>query len=169
MEIVGIIEGIKYVPLLKKSLKIKNIEEFDINQESGSSIVKVNDTSFAVSKWVSPKRTRSYPYERVYDTFLYKSKITIIPVIKDEGLDGDRDFLQWDTVSLMNLLDVYIVFAYYTRAKKHLKYKNKITNQEFDNEYIKNKIIEISQYHSSALHWNTKELNQLNQIVNGLS
>jgi len=33
---------------------------------------------FGVSKWVSPKRTRSYPYERVYNTLsLGTKKVTI--------------------------------------------------------------------------------------------
>ncbi|MFQ5456235.1 MAG: hypothetical protein ACE5EA_08545, partial [Nitrospirota bacterium] len=35
---------------------------------------------------------------------------------------------------------------------------NKITNQKFDNELIKNKINEIKNYHSSVLHWNLKEI-----------
>lgn len=68
----------------------------------------------AISRWVSPKRTRSYPYARVYDTLNFVGKrITIIPVIKDEGKDGDRDFLQWDTISLMSLLGIYVSIAYY--------------------------------------------------------
>jgi hypothetical protein len=163
MEIVGIIEGIKYKKFINKELNKFNINDnFDINIISGSFLVNVNDNNFAVSKWVSPKRTRSYPYERVYDTFGFKNKITIIPVIKDEGLDGDRDFLQWDTICLMNLLDVYIIFAYYENAEKNSSYDNKITNQCFDNNFIIAKIKEISLYHSSALHWNTKELNNIN-------
>lgn len=86
-------------------------------------------------------------------------KITVIPVVKDEGFDGDRDFIQWDTVSMMSLLDVYVILAYYERAEKNENYDNKITSQEFDNQYILDKIQEISAYHSSALHWNLQELN----------
>ena len=71
---------------------------------------KRQDNEFAVSWWVSPKRTRSYPYARVYDTLGFSGKkATIIPIIKDEGKDGDRDFLQWDTISLMSLLGVYVI------------------------------------------------------------
>ena len=58
---------------------------------------------------MSPKRTRSYPYERVYNSLRISKKITVIPVIKDEGAKGDRDFLQWDTISLMSLLDVFVL------------------------------------------------------------
>ena len=166
MEIVGIIEGIKYKKVINKELKKFNINDnFNINIASGSFIINVNDNNFAVSKWVSPKRTRSYPYERVYDTFDFKNKIAVIPVIKDEGLDGDRDFLQWDTICLMNLLDIYIIFAYYDNAEKNNSYDNKITNQCFDNDFIIAKIKEISLYHSSALHWNTQELNNINYVI----
>jgi len=80
-----------------------------LNSES-SFILKINNDLMAVSLWVSPKRTRSYPYARIYDTLRFVGKkITIIPVIKDEGLEGDRDFIQWDTISLMSLLGIYII------------------------------------------------------------
>jgi len=97
----------------------------------------------------------------VYDTLGYAKKITVIPLIKDEGIDGDRDFLQWDTIALMSLLDVYVVVAYYDVAQKKDD-KNKITNQQFNNQYIHSKIIEIENYQSSALHWNLQQLNPLN-------
>jgi hypothetical protein len=54
-------------------------------------------------------------------------------------------------------------FAYYTDADKA---NQKITNQQFDNKYVKSKIKEIEQYHSSALHWNLNELNtNLHHII----
>jgi hypothetical protein len=128
--------------------------------------VRDEANSFAVSKWVSPKRTRSYPYERVYNTINCSKKITIIPIVKDEGAKGDRDFIQWDTVSLMSLLDVFVIFAYYKNAEINPRFENKITNQQFDNKYVISKIKEIEQYHSSALHWNLSELkNNLHNII----
>ncbi|MEM4247619.1 MAG: hypothetical protein QXF14_04885, partial [Candidatus Woesearchaeota archaeon] len=67
--------------------------------------------SLGISKGVWPKRARSYPYERVYNTLNISKKITVIPIVKNEGAAGDSDFIQWDTVSLMSLLDVYVIFA----------------------------------------------------------
>ena len=100
-----------------------------LNSES-SFILKINNDLMAVSLWVSPKRTRSYPYARIYDTLRFVGKkITIIPVIKDERLEGDRDFIQWDTISLMSLLGIYIIISYYKDADCSDRYKNKITNQ----------------------------------------
>ncbi len=32
-----------------------------------------------------------------------RKKATIIPILKDEGAGGERDFLQFDTISLLNL------------------------------------------------------------------
>jgi len=158
MNIYAEIEGIEYKLIMPNELKEINVADFDINTMPSCCIIKSDKYNFAISKWVSPKRTRSYPFERVYNTLSVSKKFTVIPIIKDEGSKGDRDFIQWDTISLMSLLDVYVIFAYYHKAEKHPTRDNKITNQEFDNEYILSKIDEIGNYHSSALHWNLKEI-----------
>lgn len=163
MEITGKITGIKYKVLFTENLKEVNIKNFDINEIPSSCLLRSNNHTFAISKWVSPKRTRSYPFERVFNTLHISKKITVIPIVKDEGEKGDRDFIQWDTVSLMSLLDVFVIFSFYKNADKS---GLKITNQQFDNEYVLSKIKEIEQYHSSALHWNLNELNKnLHKII----
>ena len=160
-----IVEGIKYKPLLRCNLPEVLFEEFNINSAKSACLISHNQNRFAISKWVSPKRTRSYPYERVYNTFSASKRITVIPIVKDEGAAGDRDFLQWDTISLMSLLDVYVILAYYETAEKHRSRADKITNQKFDNDFVKEKIGEISNYHSSALHWNLKELKAISHVL----
>lgn len=160
-----IVAGIRYKSILECSLAQVSLEEFDVNSAKSYSLVSIGQNRFAVSKWVSPKRTRSYPYERVYNTFSVSKRITVIPVLKDEGIAGDRDFLQWDTISLMSLLDVYVVLAYYETAEKHRSRNGKITNQKFNREFVRNKIEEISSYHSSALHWNLKELKDISSVL----
>ena len=159
MQINANITGIQYQVLLTNELEIIKSIDFDINTCPTSCIYSDKKLNFAISKWVSPKRTRSYPYERVYNTLANGKKITVIPIVKDEGFDGDRDFIQWDTISLMSLLDVYVILTYYEKAEKSERYDNKITNQQFENQYIIDKINDISAYHSSALHWNLQELN----------
>lgn len=156
MEINATIEKIEYNALLLETLNCFNLVDFDINNAPTACLVKVENSTIAVSKWVSPKRTRSYPYERVYNTLGISKKITVIPIVKDEGQHGDRDYMQWDTISLMSLLDVFVIFAYYTNADKA---DSKITNQQFDNQYVISKIESIKKFHSSALHWNLWELN----------
>ncbi|ANI90519.1 hypothetical protein A9P82_15215 [Arachidicoccus ginsenosidimutans] len=158
MNISGEITGIKYKILLSDNLKQIDFNNFDINDVPATCLLTNNKTTFAISKWVSPKRTRSYPFERVYNSLTTSKKITIIPIVKDEGARGDRDFIQWDTVSLMSLLDVFVIFAYYDKAEVNPRNELKITNQQFDNAYVIAKIKEIQAYHSSALHWNLNEL-----------
>jgi hypothetical protein len=163
MDIVGKITGIKYKILFTEDLQEVSIKIFDVNKIPSYCLLTSNKHTFAISKWVSPKRTRSYPFERVYNTLHISKKITVIPIVKDEGARGDRDYIQWDTVSLMSLLDIFVIFGYYVKAEKADK---KITSQEFDNKYILSKIKEIEQYHSSALHWNLNELNtNLHKII----
>ena len=166
MDITGKITGITYKVHLVEELPQIEAQDFDINNVPATCLLKNKSSSFAVSKWVSPKRTRSYPFERVYNSLAVSKKITIIPIVKDEGAQGDRDFIQWDTVSLMSLLDVFVIFAYYDKAEINLRNWQKITNQQFNNKYVIAKIKEIEQYHSSALHWNLNELNKnLHHII----
>jgi hypothetical protein len=166
-EIIAEITGINYTPFLNSDLLENDGKPFNINTCPASSVINVNKNKFALSKWVSPKRTRSYPFERVYNTLGFSKKITVIPIIKDEGEKGDRDFIQWDTISLMSLLDVYVILAYYDKAEVNTNLEGKVTNQQFNNRYVKSKIKEISNYCSSALHWNLNEIrNNLLKIVN---
>jgi hypothetical protein len=163
MNIVGTITGIKYKVLLAEKLKELEFNKFNINDAPKACVITDNQDTFAISKWVSPKRSRTYPFERVFNTLNISKRITVIPIIKDEGAAGERDFIQWDTISLMSLLDVFVIFAYYENAKKS---GEKITKQMFNNEYVLSKIKEIEQYHSSALHWNLNELNtNLHNII----
>jgi hypothetical protein len=91
-------------------------------------------------------------------------KLTVIPIYKDEGSDGDRDFLQFDTISLMTLLNVNVIIAYYVDATKNYNYQNKITNQRYDISYVKEKIYENLNFFSDALHWNREQLKNISKI-----
>jgi hypothetical protein len=118
----------------------------------------VHGKRIAVSWWVSAKRTRSYPYARVYDTLAFDGlKATIIPFVKDEGAEGERDFLQWDTISLMSLLGVHVILAFYVKAERSTV-KGKITGQRFDCEYLAKRFEQLVQTRISAHEWNVHEI-----------
>ena len=138
-------------------------------QSKSSFLIHANGDEYAISQWVSPKRTRSYPFARVYDTLHKKTKVTLIPFCKDEGADGDRDFIQWDTVALMSLLNVYVIVCYYTHAEKTCRpaqqHKNKITKQLLNYDYVCNKLLDLKSYQSSALHWNVSQLENLSEVA----
>ncbi|MDQ2745855.1 MAG: hypothetical protein M3T96_01175, partial [Acidobacteriota bacterium] len=62
MEITAqIIEGIKYKPILKCDLAEVDFDDFNINSAKSSCLISHGQNRLAVSKWISPKRTRSYP------------------------------------------------------------------------------------------------------------
>lgn len=166
MNILAEITGIKYTPFLCNNLTVFEFHELDVAMRNSCFILQTNNhNKMAVSWWVSSKRTRSYPYARVYNTLSFIGKrITIIPIYKDEGRDGDRDFLQWDTISLMSLLGVYTIVAYYKQAEKNIRFKNKITKQQFDLDYIKTKIDKLQSYQSDALHWNIDQIEEVGDI-----
>jgi len=167
MDILAKITGIKYTPLLCRQLENFNFEDLDkALSKRATFILNISEEDkIAVSWWVSAKRTRSYPYARVYDSLGFTGKkVTLIPVLKDEGKEGDRDFLQWDTVSLMSLLGVYVIIGYYIDARKSNKYRHKITKQRFDTEYIRDEIKKLLSYQSDALHWNIEQIGNVGMV-----
>ena len=161
------ITGIKYTPFLCRKLKTYNLIDFDKALSNDATfILKIDEKNqIAVSWWVSAKRTRSYPYSRVYDSLGFAGKkITVIPIFKDEGKEGDRDFLQWDTISLMSLLGVYVIIAYYSDAIPSSRYDKKITKQKYDISYLTGEIKKILSYQSDALHWNLSQIDKIGDI-----
>lgn len=165
VEVSAEIERIIYKQFVNDSLREYKLENFDINKSPGAFILSGEKEKIAVSRWISPKRTRSYPYERVYDTLAFSGKkIAIIPVVKDEGLGGERDFLQWDTISLLSLLNVHVVLAYYNQAEKNTRRNDQITAQKFDNVYILSRLNEIFNFKGTPREWNERETKQLKPI-----
>lgn len=167
MDIFAEITGIKYTPFLSRKLNVFDLDNFEeaLSKEA-TFILNVNEKDeIAVSWWVSAKRTRSYPYARVYDSLDFAGKkVTIIPIVKDEGKEGDRDFLQWDTISLMSLLGIYVIISYYSDAAASSRYENKITNQRFDIEHVKDNINTLLSYQSDSLHWNLSQIDKVGEI-----
>lgn len=154
----GFISNVHYKACLAAELPEYDFNKFDINEVKPCGKIIVPDGELAYTKWVSPKRTRSYPFARLYDILNAPKRITVIPVLKDEGADGDLDRIQYSTISWMNLLDIYIILAYYNSAKKNQREgqigKNKISRQMFASECVKEQIDEVIKYKNSALHWN---------------
>lgn len=154
----GFIKDVRYQAFLAEDLSPFSFHQFDINEVSASGKIVHPNGELAFSKWVSPKRTRSYPFERLYNTFNSPMRLTVIPIIKDEGADGDLDKIQYSTISWMNLLNIYIVLGYYDQAQKNnrpqKKTKNKINQQKFNCREVNEQIAKISTYKQSALHWN---------------
>jgi len=168
MNISAEIRGLRYTPLLCDDLHEYGWEKLESAlTKKANFILKINEKNkIALSWWVSPKRTRSYPYSRVYDTLAFLGKkVTVIPVMKDEGKRGDRDYLQWDTISLMSLLGVYVIISYYVDASINPRYKNKITNQRFDANHIRSEIKNLLSYQSDALHWNLSQSDKIYEIA----
>lgn len=155
----GTIKNVQYKAFLTEELPAYHLAGFNINESGTFGKIVFAGGEIGFSKWVSPKRTRSYPFERIYNTLNAGARLTVIPVLKDEGLDGDLDRIQYSTISWMNLLNVYIVLAYYGEASKNVRplqaAKDKISQQEFNSDIVKKQISEIIESQlQSALHWN---------------
>ena len=156
----GFVRDVIYTPCFNTNeFQLYDITDFDINKASGSGLINLgtSENNLAYSKWSSPKRTRTYPFARIYDTYhLNLKKVTVIPIIKDEGAGTqNNDRINFITFSWMNLLNVYVILAWYEDADRKPKTTDRITNQILNAEFVTEKLREVSQYQMSALHWNT--------------
>jgi hypothetical protein len=167
MHVSAKITGLKYTPYSYKTLKSFDISDLETCLARGSAfLLNINPyAQVAVSSWVSAKRSRSYPNAKIYECLSYQGKkITIIPLYKDEGKGGDRDYLQWDTISLMSLLGVYTIISYYIKAEPNPRRPNKITKQRFDIAHLNEELNALLSYQSDALHWNLSQIDKIGEI-----
>lgn len=141
------------------TLPVYEWSAFDINAVRHACKVRLPEgAEVALSKWTGPKRTRTYPLAKVYDTYTHSGKvITVIPIIKDEGQgerkhDTNLDRVNFITLSWMNLMGVYVILAWYCDADK--KDDSRITRQRLENHHVRQKIEEIVRYRMDAHHWN---------------
>ena len=156
----GFIRDATYTSYLNpEKFEAYDVKQFDVNQAQASGLIDLGTSgnNLAFSKWVSPKRTRSYPFARIYNTFHFNTKkVTIIPIIKDEGAGTqNNDRINFITFSWMNLLNIYIILAWYEDAERKPSTTDRITNQILNAESVREKLFEVSQYRMTALHWNT--------------
>ncbi|MDW8300427.1 MAG: hypothetical protein RML95_13945 [Anaerolineae bacterium] len=159
MELKGVVRNIRYTACVRTGeLERLPAAAFDVNEARPFGVIIYDERGDEIvghSKWVSPKRTRTYPFARIYNTYHLPRKVTIIPVIKDEGIGGDLDRINFITFSWMNLMNVYIVLAWYDEAKASSRGARKITSQRFNAQYVRERLFELRDYHQTALHWNT--------------
>jgi hypothetical protein len=94
-------------------------------------------------------------------------RVTVIPVVKDEGEAGDRDFVQFDTFSLMSLLQVYVILSYYDDASPNPRYpRKKITAQTFNVTHVRKELEKLMSFQSDALHWNLAQVERTPSVLN---
>jgi hypothetical protein len=175
----GIFHGVlknnpNYKYLIDKNATLNELSLDDIASQKvkikPKFIVTWKDRKAAISCWVSAKRTRSYPYTRIFNTLSQKDikKITIFPILKDEGLGtgkhkGCFDLIQWDTFSMCTYLGVYTIPAYYVKARRNQSL-NKVRCQEFDYAYLTEKIKEILTTSNTVKEWNNIQRNSIKEL-----
>ncbi len=159
-----------------KDPNLKEIEFKKAMKENNKSFKsKISDDKVvAISVWTTPKRTKTYPFPRVYSTLGHDGKkITIIPVQASYGKYGDDNKLQPGTISWMSGLGVYVIIGVFTKAKMRPKGKTAanakegkpntqgksvFTDFEFDNDGLDDQINEIVSECPKVEDWNQKQL-----------
>ena len=142
----------------------------------------LDSETVAISVWTTPKRTKTYPFARVYDTLSYDGiKITIIPAMVDYGAHGERGKIQPNTIDWMTSVGVYLILGVYIDADKGKVGKlaanaNKDTKsregspkfaqgQRFDLENIQAQIEKIIETKPSVKEWNDNQLTKIPNLL----
>lgn len=157
LQLAGFIKGVRYQPTLIKDLPSYALTGFDINAAASSGIIAVGEGDIlSYCKWKTPKRTRIYPFARVYNIYHLNTKqIAVIPIIKDEGAGTQNlDRINFITYSWMNLLNVYIILAWYDDASIRLHEPGRVKDQRLEADFVRARLVELQNYRASALHWN---------------
>ena len=162
--------------------KLKEIEFNKAMKENKTSFkYKIGNEIVAISVWTTPKRTKTYPLPRVYNTLSHSGKkITIIPVQASYGEKGDDNKLQPGTISWMSGLGVYVIIGVYIKAKMRPKGKaaanakeGKVSTQgvpvftsfEFKNDELKKQVKEIVSKCPKVEDWNQKQLLKIPSLL----
>lgn len=140
-----------------------------------------NSEKVAISVWTSPKRTKTNPLPRVYTSLSYAEiKITIIPVLKEEGESGEQNMIHANTVYWMTSLGVYVIIAYYNDAKKEKIGKQstnakegkpskegtaKLGTQILELASIKEQIHKIIKEKPNIEVWNDKQIQKIPELL----
>lgn len=178
----GKITNINYISKWKS-----NFTQLDIDIAQGSTpkknvfIYKYNNEEVAISVWTSPKRTKTNPLPRVYNTLSHDGiKITIIPVLKEEGESGEQNMLHANTIYWMSVFGVYVIVGYYenailgkvgkqaANAKKGKPSKEgnpKFAEQILELGSIKAQIHKIIDEKPDLKSWNTKQIKKIPALL----
>ena len=140
-----------------------------------------NNEKAAISVWTSPKRTKTNPLPRVYTTLNHDAiKITVIPVLKEEGASGEQNMVHANTVYWMTGLGVYVIIAYYneaklgkigkqsTNAKEGKPSKEgtvKIGSQTLELASIKEQIHKIIKEKPNIAIWNDEQIKKIPELL----
>ena len=165
-----------------KDQGLKEIEFNKAMRENRTSFkTKIGNELVAISVWTTPKRTKTYPFPRVYSTLAHGGKkITVIPVQASYGKHGDDNKLQPGTISWMSGLGVYVIVGVYTKAKMRPKgkaaanaSKGKTSTQgepvftsfEFENDGLLEQVREIVSERPKVEDWNQKQLIRIPSLL----
>jgi len=144
-------------------------------------LYKYNNEKAAISVWTSPKRTKTNPLPRVYTTLSHNGlKITIIPVLKEEGESGEQNMIHANTIYWMSTLGVYVIIGYYNDAKlgkigkqstnaregkPSKEGKRKFSSQLLELESIKKQIHQIIKEKPDIIKWNKEQIKKIPELL----
>lgn len=174
----GKISNIRYISKWKSKLPTLTLEKAQGSRPKKNVFFYTDsDEQICISVWTSPKRTKTNPLPRVFSTLGHEGiKITIIPVLKEEGESGEQNLLHANTIYWMSSLGVYVIIGYYKEAilgkvgrqasnakegKPSKEGNPKFAEQILDLDMIRRQIHQIIEKTPNIHVWNDRQINHI--------
>ena len=178
----GVLSDDRYRHYWKKALiELDIIDAQNSKNKKNIFLYRHDDDLAVISVWTSPKRTKTNPLPRVFSTLGHSGKkITIIPVLKEEGVSGEQNLIHANTVYWMSSLGVYVIIGYYTKAilgtvgkqssnakegKPSNEGKPKFADQVLNLNDIRRQINLIMTGNSDVNIWNSRQIQQIPKLL----
>ena len=174
---------VKHRYCLKKKLSLEEIPFRDAMRNGKKSFLsEFRKEKVAISVWTTPKRTKTPPWGRLYNTLPHEGKkITIIPVQASYGRYGDANIIQPSTFSWITAIaDIYVIVGMFTNAdakgknapsanakteKKSTEGKTVFTMFKYDLDDIENQINQIISKNPEIQDWNNDQLKKIPTLL----
>lgn len=177
----GKVNKSKYVRKWKEKFKKSTLKTAQDGKVRKKNVFLYGEQDTIISVWTSPKRTKTNPLPRVYSSLIHNGlKITIIPVLKEEGEGGEQNLLHPNTIYWMTLLGVYVVVGFYEKAqvgkikrqasnaaqgKKSKQGKPKLAEQILELGMIEKQVCEIVTNQPNVELWNKKQIELIPSLL----
>jgi len=102
----GIIRNVSYVAKLTGELTEYDFLRFDVNTAKPFGVINVCNQKIAYAKWDSPNQEKARHFAGIYNIYNAPTKIVILPIMKDGGVEEKLEHVQSSILSWMNLAGI---------------------------------------------------------------
>lgn len=163
--VTGSLNELSHHKIIEEDILFKEYQ--DINKLSKVCKTKYLSVCIGFAIWRTPKRSKTKPGGKTLAaTRADGTDITVaaIPIYIDEGMEGDINYLQPDTIYMLNHYNVHVIITYYSSAEKSRKKNNKLTSQKLDQKDFEKQLTNLINSNMDPVEWNRFQMSPDNLV-----